>query len=411
MFFDCIVIGGGAAGMTAAITAARRGVKVMVLEHMNMVGKKILSTGNGKCNLTNMVMDSGCFYSEDKEFVDKVLGRFTSGDTVEFFKSLGVYTRQINGYVYPATAQAATVRTAMENHLYYAGALYKCNVHIEKIHKQEDGSGYGIVCSDGEYTCRQLILATGLMAAPQTGSDGSGIALCRSLSLQVNEVLPSLCQLISGLSVCKIIGSVRNMGTAALFLDDKPCGRDTGEIQFTEYGLSGIPIFQLSHEAVKGLATQKKVEVIIDTASFITKEEIIDFIETAAVNYCGMNIVTLLSGLINNRLAMGICVLSGLPKEGIALRKLDKAHIHAIAGHIKVLTFPISGYKGFESAQVCQGGVAIRQINPETMECYDSKNLYVVGELLDVDGRCGGYNLQWAFSTGYIAGSSVTANK
>lgn len=404
MIWDCIVAGGGPAGMMAAITAAKRNLKVLLLEHMDTVGKKILSTGNGKCNLTNEYMNEDCFYCEDKSFIKNALEQFGSNDTIDFFRELGVFTKSVNGYVYPVGAQASTIRTAMENQLYYSGVEKKCGIAITSITKIKNG--FEVKCNDEIFNCRQLILATGLKAAPSTGSDGSGIEYCRRLGLEINKVLPSLVQLKSSSPICKTIANVRNNGIVTLLIDNCEVIKNEGEIQFTDYGISGIPVFQISHGAVKGLDEKKKVSVKIDLAPFMTETDIVNYIKNAIPKYPGMNIINYLSGIINNKLAVGICISSGLNKDGTAMRRLDENIINLIAKNIKKFEFEIVGHKGFENAQVCQGGVKLSELT-NNFEAKKISGLYIAGELTDVDGICGGYNLQWAFSSGYIAGMSV----
>ncbi|MGN0481446.1 MAG: aminoacetone oxidase family FAD-binding enzyme, partial [Lachnospiraceae bacterium] len=358
----------------------------------------------GRCNLTNEHMDEKCFYSHDGEFVKNTLKRFGSDDTVAFFKEMGVYTRSVNGYVYPVTAQASTIRTAMENQLYYSGVERKCKVEIISIAANSDG--FEINCGDQVFICRQLILATGLKAAPSTGSDGSGISLCRKLGLEINKVLPSLVQLKSSSPVCRVISNVRHNGIITLFIDGNKAGKNEGEIQFTDYGISGIPAFQISHAAVKAVDDNKKVSVQIDLVPFMNETDIVNYIKNAIPKYPGMNIINYLSGIINNKLAVGICISSGLNKDGTAMRRLDENIINLIAKNIKKFEFEIVGYKDFENAQVCQGGVKLSELTND-FETKKISGLYIVGELTDVDGICGGYNLQWAFSSGYIAGMSV----
>lgn len=403
MVWDCVVVGGGPSGMMAAITAARRGIRVLLLEHMEMVGKKILSTGNGKCNLTNENIDENCYYCENKELIIQALNRFSYQNTIDFFREIGVYTKSINGYIYPVTAQATTIRTALENQLYYSGVERKCKIKINSI---KHNKIYEIECSDELITANQVILATGLKAAPNTGSDGSGIKLCEDLGIRIRKVLPSLDQLKSSSEICKIVGNVRNTGIAKLYIEDLLVAQNEGELQFTDYGVSGIPIFQVSHHAIRALDYNKHVVIKTDLAPFLTEVEITEFIKTGINKYPGMNIINYISGIVNNKIAVGIAVAAGLNKDGAALRKLDDELIKKIAYNIKNLEFEITGYRDYDSAQVCQGGVAISELNND-FEVKKLPGLYVVGELMDVDGICGGYNLQWAFTTGYIAGMSV----
>lgn len=404
MTCDCIVIGGGPAGMMAAITAAKRGVRTVLLEHMDKPGKKILVTGNGHCNITNDNMGPEYFYSDDKEFVKRVLDAFGNKDTIEFFKSIGIKTRSKNGYVYPMSEQASCVRDNMENMLFYAGVTYRYGVAIESI---TEADMYTVRTKDEEYTASQLILATGLKASPKTGSTGSILPMYQGLGLRINKVLPALTYLTCDSGYCKSLAGVRATAEVGIRIDDVLCKSDVGEVQFTERGVSGIVVFQLSHIGVKALDNKQKVSVEFDFVKDMDEADIVEFFKEQKQMYPGLSLLNVAAGLVNKKLAAVILEEAGAPKGGLSLKKTDDELLERIAGVFKNFVMEVRGYGGYDSAQVCQGGVNVATVNPSTMECYEHKGLYVAGELLDVDGVCGGYNLQWAFSTGYIAGQSV----
>lgn len=402
MYFDCIVVGGGPAGMMAAIASARNQNKTALLEHGKMVGKKILSTGNGRCNLTNEKMDERCYYCDEPNFVRQVLAAFNQQDTCDFFRSIGVFTKSRNGYVYPVCDQAAVIREALENQLYYAQVTTLCETEIQSVEKKEN---FVLQTSRGIFTCKSLILATGSKAAPKTGSDGSGYALCRQLGLQMNKVLPALTALKSSEEFCPKLAGVRADAAIRLWIDGEEDKGDLGEIQFTEYGISGIPVFQVSHQAVRSLDKGQKVLAEFNLLPQREDTEIRTFLRQGRTDCPGISLLQWCSGMLNKKLANVVLVQSGIPKEGISMRKLTDAQMEKLIAEIQHFSMKISGYQGFEYGQVCSGGVKISQLDARTMACKKLPGLYLAGEIIDADGICGGYNLQWAFSTGFIAGT------
>ena len=259
-----IVIGAGAAGLTAAITAARKGGKVVVLEHTAKAGKKILSTGNGKCNITNMYQDSSCYRGTDSGFAMEVLNQFDERDTIAFMESLGILCKEKNGYIYPRSEQAATVRECLMMECSRLGVSIEYEVAIESIKKEKEAFVLYVKNSKKEYLCRKLILATGSKAAPNTGSDGSGYDLAKSMGLKVIKPLPALVQLRCQEGIYKEAAGVRCGARITIHANGEMLSKEEGELQITNYGISGIPIMQLSRFAVKALDARKQVSAVID---------------------------------------------------------------------------------------------------------------------------------------------------
>ncbi len=410
--YDCVVVGGGAAGMMAAITAARTGVSVCIVEHTKRLGSKILQTGNGKCNFTNLDMRAQMYNNDDKEFVNSVLDNFGVNDALSFFEELGVYYKSKNGYVYPHSEMAVSLQEALVLELDRLGVHILVNAELLCINKNAGlfaisyRSNEGADMNNYKLSARRVILATGSKAAPKTGSDGSGYKVAKSLGHKVKKPLPALVQLVSDCPYCKLMSGVRSIGKVEIYVDGKIIAFDEGEIQYTDYGISGIPVFQVSRYAVeavdKGLFTQARIDMVPD----ISKEQLLSDIRKRVQRDGNKTVEQFFSGIINKKLVCAACREVGIDIS-VKVRKLSVDRLDLIVEALKNFCFNIIDFKGFENGQVCQGGVVLSQVNVRTMESLVCDGVFFAGEILDVDGKCGGYNLQWAWSSGYVAGKSV----
>lgn len=403
---DCLVIGGGAAGMMAAITASGNNSKVIIAEHTKRIGSKILQTGNGKCNFTNLLMDENKFQNDDKEFVKKVLSKFGVSDTLAFFKKIGVYYKEKNGYVYPNSETAASLQNALRLEVMHKGVEVLNEFNINKCTLSKDGKCFDITASDMTIKAKTVIIATGSKAAPKTGSDGSGYGLAKQLGHTIVKPLPALVQLISDDRLCKTMAGVRSTGKVTLYINDKEIIHEHGEIQYTDYGISGIPVFQISRYAVKAVDLNKKVYTTIDMLPVYSYEELVSDTKKRMKYESYKTIEEYFSGLLNKKLVAAVAKRAKCDINAkMSNVKFEK--VLEIIELMKDFRVDITGFKSFENAQVCQGGVSLDEINPETMESKLHKGLYFAGEVVDVDGKCGGYNLQWAWSSAYLAGNSA----
>lgn len=404
---DVIVIGGGASGLTAAIFAARAGADVIILDHHPVSGKKILSTGNGKCNFTNQMQGSTCYRCDDPAFVMQALEQFSEVDTVSFFRELGVLSKTKNGYYYPRTGQASTIRDAL---LAEADRLHVriCNeIGIRNIKK--NSSGFLIQTKTGNFSSTCCIIATGGKAAPKTGSDGSGYIYALQLGHHISDPLPALVPLLSNERWLKGTAGVRCDASVSLRIDGKEIVSDLGEVQMTDYGLSGIPVFQISRYASVALAQKKKVQVTMDFLPEIPETELRKMLYGFACHQgISKSWQQILSGICNSRIAAMVCRILNLPE--IPVQKLsDKtlnSQLRQIVRQLKQTHVVISGTRHFEQAQVTCGGIPVSELQSD-MQSKLVPGLYFAGEIIDVDGICGGYNLQWAWTSGFIAGSSA----
>lgn len=416
---DITVIGGGAAGLMAAITAAGCGAKVTVIEHMDRVGKKILSTGNGKCNYTNALQGISYYRGEDPAFVLPVFRQFGMEETVRFFKELGIYPKVKNGYYYPASEQAASVLDVLRMECDYRNVQIYTSCTPKSI--QKSPKGYQIHTDIDIFLTKKVIFATGLLAAPKTGSDGSAFPYIERLGHHFIDIVPALVQLQGKQSFFKALAGIRAETRIDLYIEHTSISSDggatahftacheraateRGELQLTEYGISGIPVFQLSRFATRALQEKKHVFVRIDFLPDIEEADCLSLLkERFLANAHGKCAKEALIGLFNKKL---IDVL--LKEADIALHipaeQVKTAALQRLCAQIKHFRVDIIGSKGCDAAQVCAGGVDTREVNPKTLESKLANGIYFAGEVLDIDGTCGGYNLQWAWSSGYVAG-------
>lgn len=400
-----VIIGAGASGMTAAIFAARQGAMVTLLEHTDRVGKKILSTGNGKCNLSNRIMEERCYRSGNPDFPMEVLTRFTVEETLSFFWDLGIVIKDRNGYLYPHSGQASSVLDVLRAELAHRNVKIFTDCRTEKIRYSEKGEKrFQITSSAGVFCSDSLILATGSRAAPATGSDGSGYELAGMMGHHIVKPLPALVQLRCRETFYRQLSGVRTDGAVSLWCDGKELARDQGELQLTDYGISGIPVFQVSRFASTAIDRGKTITAVLDFYPDKTYKETRKMIRERKFSCTGKPMEDFFTGWFHKKLSAVLLRLAGIePKKQV--ERLTEEELERLTSLIKDFRTEITAANPYENAQICCGGADVREINPKTLESKLKKGLYLIGELLDVDGICGGYNLQWAWSTGAISGT------
>lgn len=405
---DIIVVGGGASGMMAAITAAKEGCKVMILEHNDVLGKKILATGNGRCNFTNIEQGAQFYRSESPAFVLPSLDIFDANQTIQFFSDLGVMTTERNGYCYPRTMQASAIRNSLLNELQRLQVKILTDMGIRKICK--DDKYFIIETKSGNFTCKKCIIATGGKAEPKSGSDGSGYIYAKQLGHHLTKIVPALVPLISDAGWLKDVKGVRQDAKVTLFINGNKVFSDHGEVQFADYGISGIPAFQISRYAAMALEEGHSVTVSIDFVPETDGNSLKQWILKSTQHYKNDGCIqSTLSGVVNQKIADMLA--KNLPFGNSPYSKLSGKQIDALAEQavrqLKATEVSITGTKTFAQAQVTAGGIQVNDVNAYTMESKLVQGLYFAGEILDVDGMCGGYNLQWAWASGYIAGMNA----
>jgi predicted Rossmann fold flavoprotein len=418
--YDIIIVGGGASGLIAAIAAARKGGSVLVIERKEKAGKKILATGNGKCNFTNIIVTSDSYRSEDITFVGKVLPCFSVQKTIEFFEALGIYPRERNGYLYPNSEQAASVVWVLIMECRRLRVKFALGEKVIAIDKPD----YTVIteCSILNnrhnnmvpvknqirkiYYGKKLILAAGGCAFPKLGSDGSGYELAKHFGHTVIKPLPALVALKSPAKYCKTLSGIRTTARVAAYACKAVITREEGEIIFTDYGVSGIPIMQLSRYVSRLLDQKEKVHLQIDFLKELSKDEVTGLLIKRIEYSRNKNLEEMMTGLLNSKLSY-ILIKEAKLMPKLSVQKLSECDIKALMLQIKEFHMEICGTNSFENAQVCAGGVATKEIDAKTMESKKKRNLFFSGELVDVDGTCGGYNLQWAWTSGYLAGTAA----
>jgi len=401
---NVIIVGGGASGLTAGIFAARRGHKVTILEHKDKTGKKILATGNGKCNYTNLVQLPECYRSNDSTFPMKVLSVFGVHETIDFFRQLGIYPKEREGYVYPNSEQAASVVQVLEMELRQLKVNICLEVHVEHIYKNKNI--FTLTTNKGDFTADKVILAAGGCASPNHGSDGSGYLLAKELGHKIIKPLPALVQLKSKEKYFKTLAGVRTEAYIKLFVNDRFTAEEKGELLIANYGVSGIPIFQLSRFAAKAISENKRVDLKVDFLPSLNWKDTFKLITERIKSNPKKTAEESMVGLFNNKLTFVMLKEVGI-EPSLSWEKVNRKNITDLVNQIKEWKIPISETNPFEQAQVSAGGVDTAEISPISMESKLVKGLYLTGEPVDVDGTCGGYNLQWAWSTGAIAGMNL----
>jgi len=396
------VIGGGASGLMTAIVAARNGADVTIYEGKERLGKKILATGNGKCNYTNLVQEDSCYRGTHPGFSKQVRAQFTVEQTLDFFKQLGILPKVKNGYVYPNSEQAASVADALAMEVRSLKITVK---QEEAVDVRKSKKGFVVESAGGVNGFDRVVLCMGSCAGWKEEKKFSGYRLAESLGHTIEPVYPALVQLRCKEKWFKTIAGVRCEGRIRLLENGKKIAEERGELLFAEYGLSGIPVFQLSRFAGKALDSSRKISCVIDFFDSMSVEQLEDHLMERLQHAKGRSAEELLIGLMNHKLNYVILNECGLnPTDSAEKVFKSKEVLRCVAEKYKAFTCQVTALNPFANAQVCAGGVNTEEINEMTLESRVVPGLFFAGELVDVDGTCGGYNLQWAWSSGYVAG-------
>lgn len=407
--YDLVIIGAGASGLACAISAAQnsKDLKIILLECKERVGKKILATGNGKCNLSNIDADVAKNYdSRDISLVKKVFDVHNYKDNIDFFNELGLICRvDDEGRIYPYSQHSSSVLDALRNECDRLHIEARCSVKINTV-KKENGK-FRITSNDTVFISKNLVIASGGMSYVNK-QNLSGYDILKEFGHNITELYPSLVALKTQMPI-KSLKGIRFPAIVTLYVNGKNVQSEKGEVQFTEQGISGIAVMQLSQKIAKGIALNKKDEytVSLDLMPDHTHENIVEIINKKIVSNVEIPTFELLCGLFHKMLSRAIvisAVKNGLP-EKISL--LNSKQIESIAKCVKRFEFKIIGTMGFANAQVTGGGARLNQFTETTMESTITNGLYAIGEVVDVVGACGGFNLNWAWTSGRIAGESI----
>lgn len=403
-----IIVGGGASGMTAGIVARRNGAEVVILEQMNRVGKKILATGNGRCNLTNENINIKRYHGKNPKFAINALEQFDMEQTVQFFEYMGISCKvEDGGKVYPWSDQASSVLDVLRYEIQSLGIEERVEAGVKSIHPSK--KGFTIVLRDGEeLKGDRVVIAAGGKAAPNLGSNGSGYGLVIPLGHRLIDPFPALVQLKLNAPFLKALKGVKFIGTAAVGVDREELRQEMGEVLFTDYGISGPPIFQLSRMAGEQLQMGRKPWIEVDMFPGYSREELSDMLRIKLGYQPQKPVDFSFVGLINKRLIPVILKESGIDdikKQCQSVKSVDQENI---INTLKSWRFDIIGTNSWSDAQVTAGGIDVSDIDPGTMESRLVPGLYFAGEIMDIDGDCGGFNLQWAWSSGYVSGMNAS---
>lgn len=390
------IIGAGASGLCAAIEAVKENpdIQIVIFERMQKSAKKILATGNGRCNFTNKDLSHAHFHG-NKSFLKSILSS-EYADITDFFKNLGVLYYEEDGRIYPRSQQASTIKDALLKRIDNRSVSIKTETHISDITKSKNGFSV-----NGEYF-DAVILSGGGKASAVHGSDGSCYKIAESLSHSTTSLYPALCGLVISDKDLNLLKGVRAECKADLYSGNTLLGTQSGEIQFTDKAISGIPIMNLSH-LCEG---QKNLKINLDLCPEIEESSLSHHIKQSIKSSPSAELEAILNGVVNLKLGYAVINRCGIKPQtkGSSLKDFQ---IYDAVKQLKNFEINIKSAKGFENAQVTKGGIKTDELSPETLMSEKADGLFLCGELLDIHGDCGGYNLHLAFTTGRIAGHSA----
>ena len=400
---EIAVIGGGASGMMAAITARKSGKEVIILERKDRILKKVLITGNGRCNITNVNANISNYFGKNISSVENILNRFTPQDTMDFFNELGIVCNEENrGKVYPLSGQASSVVDALRFEAEKLGIKIETEFYVRKIEK--DGFKFRIYSEDRKkIEAGRVIIAAGGQSYPELGSNGSGFELAKELGHSVTKLSPSIVQLKTEKNQVKGLQGIKTDVAVTAYGDNKKICTYDGELLFTDYGISGNVVFNISFV----MPLYKNVEFEIDFMEKFDYNELYEMLKERKRILSHLTMENYFNGMINKKLGQFLSKVSGIEKLSKPVKDLNDSEIRKLCTVLKKYRVKILDTTGFKNAQITAGGVSLDEVNPETLESKIVKGLYFSGEVLDVYGECGGFNLQWAWASGYIAGKNV----
>lgn len=397
------IIGGGASGLIAAITAAKNGASVTVYERCDRIGRKILATGNGRCNYTNINADVKNYHGKNPQFVKSALSNFTANDTMEFFRNLGMLTKiEDKGKAFPYSLQASAVLDVLRFEIDNLKINVKTEFEVKSIKKKNNI--FTIISYNNELeTADCVIIATGGKASPSLGSNGSGYALCESFGHNTTKLFPALVQIKTDTQYVKAMKGIKT-DAVVKFCTDKVIDKSFGEILFTDYGVSGPAIFNISRHAGEFECGTLKIDLLPEM-DFDQLREMLEKRKSKNIT-----LENYFVGMMNKKIGMTVTKYAGVLPYSRTSDTLTGKEINSLIEAIKGFTLKVTGTMSWNNAQVTAGGIDTEDINPETLESRLCKGLYLTGEILDIDGDCGGYNLQWAWSSGYVAGKNASSS-
>ena len=399
---EIAIIGGGASGMAAAIRAAESPEHhITLLERQDRVGRKLLATGNGRCNLSNTAAAPAHYHGADPAFTAPALAAFPPARVLDFFASLGLLTREeYGGRVYPRSDYAASVLDVLRFGLEKPNVSLRTGVAVKSVAR--DGQGFRLDWDGGGLRADKLIVACGGCAGAKLGGVSDGYALLSRLGHSRTALYPALTQLRTAPELPRTLKGVRVTAALSLLRGEHSLARTVDDVLFTDTGLSGTASFALSRFA----ARESGLTAALDFFPELDAGELMAALRLRRGLWGDKPANQLLTGMVQSRLGQMLCKAAGI-SGGDRLAELSDDVLAALAGLVKNLRLPVTGVSGFETAQVTAGGMQTAEFDPETMESRLLPGLYACGEVLDIDGDCGGYNLHWAWASGLLAGGAV----
>ena len=396
---EVLVIGGGAAGMMAALTARQRGHAVTLLDRQARVGRKLLATGNGRCNLTNLRLTAANYHGAAPDFASYALSRFNAEAALDFFRGLGLLTvAEDGGRVYPFSDQAGSVVDVLRFALEEAGVTLRTGFEVTGIRKTK--RGFAVSSAEETLAAERVILCAGGLAGGKLGGSRSGYQLLEALGHRCTELRPALVQVKTDPAFVRSLKGVRADAAVSLRRGKAAVAESRGEVQFTDFGVSGPAVFEVSRAAAAG---KGDLAVHLDLLRSLSREETTALLRRRREAMPHLTTENLLTGILHNRLGRTLLRYAGYGLT-TPLPELGERDLRAIAAAVHDFTLPVQGTLGFEGAQVTAGGIRTEDFDPETLQSRLVPGLYAAGEVLDIDGDCGGYNLQGAWSSGRLAG-------
>lgn len=389
---DIIIIGAGASGIVTAINAKNENNRVILLEKNDRIGKKLLATGNGRCNYTNMNLSEKNYSSPD--FVKRTLEDFSNEDLINYFRILGLESTLDGNRVYPISLKANSVLNILIYWLEKKGIEVKAKSQVKEIKKTK--KGYEVITNEEILRADVVVAAFGGKAMPASGSDGLSFEILKKMGIRVTNIKPALTQLKLDSKYLKHLSGTKVIGRARLLRDEKVIDEREGEILFTNYGISGPPILDMSVNTKEG-------DVIEVPLINNLKKDSIDMVYNRYYMFPDFSLEEFLMGLVDKKFIHYIVDSLDMDKN-TAMNMISMGDFEKIIGLLLKSRFKVTGNTGFKNAQVTRGGVSLDEVSPENYEAKKYKDLYIIGEALDIDGDCGGYNLHFAFGCGYRLG-------
>lgn len=389
---DIIIIGAGASGIVTAINAKNENNRVILLEKNDRIGKKLLATGNGRCNYTNMNLSEKNYSSPD--FVKRTLEDFSNEDLINYFRILGLESTLDGNRVYPISLKANSVLNILIYWLEKKGIEVKTKSQVKEIKKTK--KGYEVITNEETLSADIVVAAFGGKAMPASGSDGVSFEILKKMGIRVKDLKPALTQLKLDSKYLKHLSGTKVIGRARLLRDEKVIDEREGEILFTNYGVSGPPILDMSVNTKEG-------DVIEVPLINNLKEDSLDMVYNRYYMFPDFSLEEFLMGLVDKKFIHYIVDSLDMDKN-TAMNMISMGDFEKIIGLLLKSRFKVTGNTGFKNAQVTRGGVSLDEVSPENYEAKKYKDLYIIGEALDIDGDCGGYNLHFAFGCGYRLG-------